>query len=141
MWAAVSTFAGINAEFWPLFRMTAPAHVRREGLAAVQLGRRLCRSWVLLLGVLPVDYDDITLARLDPPHGFLERSSMLSQRHWEHERTIEPAPGGCTITDRVRYHPRLPVPDVFLRRLYRAVFAHRHRRLRKRFGGQALPRS
>jgi hypothetical protein len=66
---------------------------------------------------------------------------MLSQRHWEHERTIELDSGGCVITDRIRYQPRLPVPDLFLQGLYRAVFAHRHRRLRKRFGGQALPDS
>jgi len=139
VWAAVSTFAGINAELWPLFRMTAPAHVRREGLAAVQLGRRLCRSWVLLFGVLPVDYDDITLARLDPPRGFLERSSMLSQRAWEHERTLEEVgEERCRLTDRVYYEPRVPLPDVLLRGLYRFVFRHRHRRLQRRFGGRTV---
>jgi ligand-binding SRPBCC domain-containing protein len=138
VWAAVATFEGINDEFRPLFRMTAPARVRREGLAAVEAGRRVCRSWVLLLGFLPVDYDDITLVRLDPPAGFLERSPMLSQREWEHERTLEAVGEDCRLTDRIRYEPRLPVPDVVLRGLYRFVFRHRHRRLRRRFGGHAL---
>jgi ligand-binding SRPBCC domain-containing protein len=138
VWAVISTFAGINDEFRPLFRMTAPRRVRRDGLAAVEVGRRVCRSWVLLFGVLPVDYDDITLARLDPPNGFLERSAMLSQRVWEHERTLEAAGEHCRLSDRVHYEPRLPVPDALLRALYRFVFRHRHRRLRRRFGGRAL---
>ena len=135
IWEWVSTVRGINDECWPLFRMTAPARVREQGLGAVVLGERLCRSWVLLFGALPVDYDDITLVRLDPPRGFLERSAMLSQRVWEHERTIEPADGGCVLTDRISYEPRLPLPERALRPLYRFVFRHRHGRLRRTFGG------
>jgi ligand-binding SRPBCC domain-containing protein len=138
VWAATSTFEGINDEFRPLFRMTAPPRVRREGLAAVEVGRRVCRSWVLLFGILPVDYDDITLQRLEPPHGFLERSAMLSQRVWVHERSLEEVGEHCRLTDRISYEPRLPVPDVLLRGLYRFVFRHRHRRLRRRFCGQRV---
>ena len=139
VWARVTTARGINDELRPLLRMTAPASLRREGLARVELGRRICRSFVLLLGVLPVDYDDVTLVRLDPPAGFLERSRMLSQRVWEHERTLEEVAEGCVLSDRVRYEPRLPVPDRALRALYAAVFRHRHRRLRRHFGGHEIP--
>jgi hypothetical protein len=141
VWARAITAQGINDEFSPLLRMTASRSLRENGLAHVQLGERICRSWVLLFGLIPVDYDDITLVRIDPPHGFLERSSMLSQRAWEHERTIEPAPDGadgCIVTDRIRYEPRLPVPDLILRRLYTAIFRYRHRRLRKQHGGTPL---
>ena len=134
----MSSAAGINDELRPLLGMTASRELRERGLDAVVVGERLCRSWVLLFGALPVDYDDITLVRLDPPHGFLERSAMLSQRIWQHERTIAPAPGGCVLVDRVSYEPRLPVPDVVLRALYVRVFRHRHRRLRRRFGGHEL---
>ena len=60
---------------------------------------------------------------------------MLSMRKWEHERAIEStAGGGCLIRDRVRFEPRLPLPGRWLLPLYRTVFAHRHRRLRKYFG-------
>jgi ligand-binding SRPBCC domain-containing protein len=138
VWARVSTVRGINDEFWPLMRMTAPRRVREQGLAAVRVGERVCRSWVLLLGVLPVDYDDITLVRLDPPRGFLERSAMLSQRIWEHERTLEPAPEGCRVTDRISYEPRVALPDAVFRALYGSIFGYRHRRLRRRFGGRPL---
>jgi len=134
----VSSAAGVNDELRPLLRMTASRELRERGLDAVVVGERLCRSWVLLFGVLPVDYDDITLVRLDPPHGFLERSTMLSQRSWQHERTLEPTPDGCLLSDRISYEPRLPVPDALLRSLYARVFRHRHRRLRRRFGGHEL---
>ena len=134
----MSSFAGINDEFWPLFRITAPRSLREHGLAEVELGKRICRSWVLLLGVLPIDYDDITLIRLDPPNGFLECSRMLSQRSWQHERTLEQLPQGCLLTDSILYQPRLPIPDIALRTVYRRVFGHRHRRLRRRFGGEPV---
>jgi ligand-binding SRPBCC domain-containing protein len=139
VWSRVTTAAGINDELRPIFRMTASRSLRQHGLSEVVLGQRICRSWVLLFGVLPVDYDDITLQRLEPPRSFLERPTMLTQREWQHERTIDEAPGGCVLSDRIRYQPRLPIPDVLLRALYTSIFRHRHSRLRKRFGGRALP--
>ena len=84
---------------------------------------------------------NVTRVRVDPPNGFLECSSMLTQRSWEHERTLEQLPQGCLLTDSVRYQPRLPIPDIALRTVYRRVFGHRHRRLRRRFGGELLPGS
>ncbi len=65
---------------------------------------------------------------------------MLSQRLWEHERTLEPdGASACRVTDRVLFEPRLPVPGALMRPVLLAVFRHRHRRLRRRFGGAALP--
>ena len=141
MWEHVTTVRGINDELAPWLRMTSTRELRANGISAVRVGQRVCRSWVLLLGVLPIDFDDITLERLDPPSGFLERSTMLSQRAWEHERTLEPSGpdgGRCVITDRISYEPRVPAPDALLRGIYTAIFRHRHRRLRRRFGGRAL---
>ena len=64
---------------------------------------------------------------------------MLSQRAWEHERTLEEVgEERCRLTDRVYYEPRVPLPDVLLRGLYRFVFRHRHRRLQRRFGGRTV---
>lgn len=136
VWARVTTARGVNDELWPFLRMTAPRRLREEGLANVKLGERICRSWVLLFGFLPVDYDDITLVHLEVPRSFLERSTMLSQRAWEHERTIQAASGGSVLTDRVRYEPRLPLPDPIIRTLYTLIFRHRHRRLRRHFGAE-----
>lgn len=139
VWDRVTTFEGVNDELMPIMRMTAPRHVRSIDTGSVVLGERLCRSWVLLFGLIPFDYDDVTLVRLDPGRGFLERSPMLSQRFWEHERTIEPAgEDGCVLTDRICFEPRLPLPGPMLRPLLRRIFRHRHRRLRRRFGGELV---
>lgn len=135
VWNRVTTPEGINDEMRPIMRMTVPAGVERLDPESVELGKRIGRSWVLLFGRVPFDYDDLTLVGLDPGRGFLERSSMLSQRVWEHERTLESAGGGCLITDRVRWEPRLGLPGRPLRPLIGLIFRHRHRRLRRRFGG------
>jgi ligand-binding SRPBCC domain-containing protein len=136
VWERIITPEGINGELMPIFRMTMPQRIRGLSEEDVVIGERLCRSWILLFGVIPIDYDDVTVMRLDPGRSFLERSPMLSQRLWEHERTLEPRDGGCLVTDRIRWQPRLPLPPRLLRPLFRAVFRHRHRRLRRHFGGE-----
>jgi ligand-binding SRPBCC domain-containing protein len=135
VWDRVTTPAGINDEMRPIMRMTVPPGVERLDPETIELGRPIGRSWVLLFGLIPFDYDDLTLVELDPGRSFLERSTMLSQRVWEHERRLEPAGSGCLITDRIRWVPRLSLPGAPLRPLIGSFFRHRHRRLRRRFGG------
>ena len=135
VWDRVVTPEGINDELRPWLRMTLPRGVERISPGEIELHRPIGRSWVLLFGVIPFDYDDVTLVRLEEGRGFLERSPMLSQRFWEHERTIEPDGDGCVVTDRLRFEPRLGLPGGAVRPLIRAIFRHRHRRLRRRFGG------
>jgi ligand-binding SRPBCC domain-containing protein len=136
VWERVTTRAGVNAELMPIVRMTLPRGVDRLDLASVTPGERIGRCWILLFGLIPIDWDDLTLERLDPPDGFLERSSMLSMRSWEHERTLEPvAGGGCVLSDRIGFVPRGLLPGRVLLPIYRMVFRHRHRRLRRQFGG------
>lgn len=136
VWARVTTLAGINDEMRPLMRMTAPRALREGGLDAVPVGTRAGRSWILAGGVLPVEYDDLTLVELERGR-FLERSSMLTQRVWEHERTVAPHPEGALVTDRVAFTPRRGVPAAVTERIVTLVFDHRHRRLRRRFSGSA----
>jgi hypothetical protein len=138
VWAGANTIEGVNAEFWPFLRMTCPVPGAALDPAVVPLGRRLFRSWLLLFGVLPFDWDDLRLLRIEPEQGFLEESSMLSQRLWRHERTLEPTADGrgCVVTDRVEFVPRAalrPLGPLILR-LCRGVFRWRHRRLRQRHG-------
>ena len=135
VWDRVASIEGVNHELGPWFRMTAPEGVNDIDPAAIPLGERWFRSWILCLGVLPIDYDDLTLLRVEPGRGFLERSKMLSQRVWEHERTLEPDGDGTLVTDRVRFEPRLPFGSRLQRRLFRAIFRRRHRRLAAHFAG------
>jgi hypothetical protein len=137
VWERIVTPEGINDEMRPFMRMTVPRGFERLEPERVELGRPLGRSWVLLFCLIPFDYDDLTLVRLEPGRGFLERSRMLSQRRWEHERTLEPLDGGgCLIADRVRWEPRLGLPGAPLRPGIGWFFGHRHRRLRRHFGGE-----
>ena len=94
LWRHAVSPAGVNREFRPLLRMTFPADIS-DFTAAWQPGERLFRSWLLLGGLLPIEYDDLTLAEVEPGRRFLERSSMFLQRVWEHERVVEPITQGC----------------------------------------------
>jgi hypothetical protein len=131
VWARAIDPRGINDELRPLMRMTVPRGLDDFGLDDPEPGR-IGRSWILLFGFLPFDYDDLNIVRLEPGRSFLERSSMLSMRHWEHERTLEPiGDGRCKLTDRLAWEPRLPLPGQLFRPLVQAIFNHRHRRLER----------
>ena len=130
---------GINDEVRPWMRMTVPRRLRGKTIDDVEPGEGLGRSWLLLFGLIPFDYDDLGLAELGPGHRFLERSTMLSMRSWEHERIIVPAgENACEVTDRVAFELRRPVAalpgaEAATQVLLRRLFAHRHRRLARRF--------
>jgi len=131
VWARAIDPAGINDELRPLMRMTVPKGAEDFGLDDAEPGH-IGRSWIFFLGFLPLDYDDLDIVRVEPGRSFLERSSMLSMRLWEHERTIEPlGESRCRVTDRLAWEPRLPLPGTLLRPLIRFVFNHRHKRLRR----------
>jgi hypothetical protein len=133
VWDRVASFDGVNYELGPFLRMTAPRDVRVLDASAVPLGRKWFRSWVLLLGLVPVDYDDLCVMELDEGRRFLERSSMLSMRVWQHERVIEPEGDGSRVTDRLTFETRGPTPHGLARAVVRFLFRHRHKRLRAWF--------
>ena len=135
VWDHAMTIEGVNLELWPFARMTAPPDLARLDASSLPMGRRLLRSWILVFGFLPVDYDDLTFAELTPGRRFLERSPMLTQRLWEHEREVVPeAAGGCLVRDRVRFEPRSRLLGRLQLPVFRLVFRNRHRRLVALFG-------
>lgn len=135
VWAFATTAEGVNAELMPLVRMTIPRGREDFSLADLRPPERLGRSWLLLGGVLPFDYDDIGVVSVGPGFAFSERSTMLSQRAWEHDRTVEPAgERACVVTDTIGFEPRVPGIAPLLRPVLMWTFRHRHRRLRRRFG-------
>ena len=137
MWRHAVSPSGVNREFRPLLRMTFPSGIS-DLTAASRPGKRLFRSWLLLAGVVPIEYDDIVFEEVEPGRRFLERSSLFTQRVWEHERIIKPASQGCRVTDRVRFVPRLPLLAALYRPVFNAVFRWRHRNLRALFGEAAV---
>jgi len=135
VWAHATSMAGANHELLPLMRMTYPADRAEIGGQEVPLGVPLFRSIVLLFGVLPIDYDEVTFEALEPGRRFVESSRTMSQRVWRHERTVDPVGDGCTVTDRVTFVPKVAAMGSLLLPALGLLFAHRHRRLARRFGG------
>jgi len=133
VWRHAVSPAGVNRELWPWLRMTFPADIG-DLTRGWQPGELRFRSWLLLLGVLPVEYDDLGFAEVDAGRRFLERSRLATQALWEHERVVEPASGGARLTDRVRFVPRLRALAPVHAPVFQAVFWWRHRRLRALFG-------
>ena len=135
VWEQATQLAGVNAELRPILRMTEPRGLRGATIADLEPGVPAGRSWLLLGGILPVDYDDLCLAEIEPPRRFLERSRMLSMSGWQHERVIEPsATGGCEVTDVLTFALREPLRSIpgmeaLAGRIVARLFRHRHERL------------
>jgi hypothetical protein len=130
VWGRAVSPEGINHELAPLLRMTMPRGLRGATIDDVAVGEPLGRAWILLFGFLPVDYDDLALAELEPGRRFLERSSLLSLRFWQHERMVEPIEdGSCRLTDRLTFEPRIPGTRSLARRIVALLFRRRHRRM------------
>jgi hypothetical protein len=135
VWAHVTTPEGINDELRPWMHMTTPPGLPGS-LEDVVAGAQLGRSYILLLGVVPFDWDDLGIEELEPGY-FHERSTMASADEWQHERWVQPLvgdPRGCVVHDRIRFVPRRWVTKVpggprFHRAVINALFRHRHQRL------------
>jgi ligand-binding SRPBCC domain-containing protein len=143
VWERAVTEEGINDELRPILRMTIPPGLRDETVATVEVGVPLGRSWILLAGLIPVDYDDLRLVELEPGRRFLERSRTLAFSSWQHERVIEPAgEGACTVTDRLGFELKRPLGALpgsarLAAVIVGALFRHRHRRLARHWGRAA----
>jgi ligand-binding SRPBCC domain-containing protein len=114
--------------------MTFPPALARLTPELFPLGRTAFRSWLLLFGIVPVEFDDIQLVELEPGRGFYEVSRMFTMREWRHRRTVTPAGEGCVVQDEITMLPRWGWTGWFLARVCRWLFTWRHRVLRRLFG-------
>ena len=133
VWAHCSSMSGVGRELWPLLRMTYPHGAEKLDGPFVP-GQPLFRSWLLLFGIVPIDRSDLTLVDVEPGRRFLERSSMATQRVWEHERLLEAIPGGTRVTDRLTWRGRFPGSEAIFAIAVPILFKWRHRKLKKIFG-------
>ncbi|WP_375000244.1 SRPBCC family protein [Aeromicrobium sp. CTD01-1L150] len=138
VWERVVDPEGINDELRPWMTMSMPSGAEGLSIETIEVGEPIGRSWIRLFGILPVDYDDLTVAELEPGRSFREESTMLSARTWRHERTLAPtASGGTHVHDRLTFAPRVPgrASAALQQRIIAALFRHRHRRLAAHFSG------
>lgn len=134
VWQSVSNMAGINEEFAPWLKMTAPPGLETMSIEDAPLGEELFASWVTFVGI-PIDRHFLKLLSVNPGRGFSEKSYSWTERVWIHERTLSPeGTDGCTITDHLEFEPRLPFLTPLVGIAVTEVFKHRHARLREKFG-------
>jgi hypothetical protein len=121
----------------PWMTMSMPRGSGDLTIDTIQLGVPLGRAWIRLFGILPIDYDHLSIVALEPGRSFHEKSTMFSMKSWQHERSLTPVTDGVTrVHDRVTFEPRwfMRPSAGLLRRLLAAFFGHRHRRLARHYG-------
>ncbi|MCD6060417.1 MAG: hypothetical protein K0S16_728 [Moraxellaceae bacterium] len=135
-WRWITSVRGIATELRPLMGMSVPPGVTSLADLAFVPEQRLFRSRIMLFGLLPVDFSDLTLLELKENEGFVEQSPMGSMRLWRHERRIGAVPGDtgrCTVTDLLSFEPRLA--RGLSTWAVKQLFTHRHAVLRRELGG------
>jgi hypothetical protein len=131
---ATLNMAGVNEELAPFVRMTAPPGWADRAIEAWPERTVLFSSWILLFGAIPLDKHTFFFRWIDPSRGFSESSTSFLHASWEHQREINGSEFACRVSDTVQFRSRIPGLGVVLEPLYKAIFRHRHRRLRIRFG-------
>jgi ligand-binding SRPBCC domain-containing protein len=102
----------------------------------VPIGETIGRAWLRLVGVVPFDYDRLTIAELVPGRSFDEQSTMMSMRRWRHQRSVSPdGDAKAVVHDRITFQLRAPLRPLtpIVAAGLRALFGHRHRRLQRHF--------
>jgi ligand-binding SRPBCC domain-containing protein len=137
VWARVVTPEGINDEVRPWMTMSMPRGAESMTIDNVPVGIPIGRAWLRLFGVVPFDYDRLTIAELKPGHSFDEQSTMMSMRTWRHQRSVTPdGDTKAVVRDRITFQLRAPLRPAtpIVAAGLRALFGHRHRRLQRHFG-------
>jgi hypothetical protein len=132
VWERVASWAGVNHELAPFFRLTHRARFPSLGDIPAT-GRCYFVSVVLFLGAIPVDLHRIAFRAFDRGRSYNERSSNLMMRSWSHDRSIRPVADGVVIRDVCAFEPRLLVPGALLLPIVRWLFRRRQRRLDRSF--------
>ena len=114
VWARVVTAEGVSDEFGPLLTMRFPSRLAGSSIVDLPRGRSIGRAWILLGGVIPVEYDDLVVVDLVAPRYFRERSRLGSCRVWEHRR------------DERRHRPRGQTPMTGIHTGVRVSLVSRH---------------
>lgn len=145
VWDRVTTQEGINDEMGPYLKMTMPRQFRGQSIADVTPGTRIGKSFLLLFGIVPFGFDDITIAKIDAGRMFREESIMTGMRIWVHHRTLEPLGDKTIVTDEITLAPQAPMGLIpgwgkVMSRVLSAFFSHRHRRLSRTLTGAGAAR-
>lgn len=135
VWERITTPEGINHELRPYMRMMMPRSFRGKSIGDVVPATHIGKSLLLLLGLIPFGFDDITITEIEPGRMFREESAMTGMRTWIHHRTLESVGSKTVVSDAITLTPIVPIPGLtrLLAAVLAAFFSHRHRRLQRYF--------
>lgn len=130
MWARVGSLTGANAELAPWLALRAEGIGSLEDVeAGVPLRCALRGPLGLPLGPYPLCF-----RRRPQEGGFLEQTQAGLLAPWQHERTLVADGATAVVTDALGWRLRgigaRPRSDAVVAAVVRALFEHRHRRLR-----------
>lgn len=126
------TMLGVNYELGPLLKMTAPDNWQSKPITHWPTNQRLFTSTILLLGLIPIDRHYFNFTKIDNS-GFNENSKSLMNSLWSHKRVIKNNGSGSVITDVIMYKSKLGVLGIIFMPIYKAIFKHRHNRLKSKY--------
>ncbi len=124
--------SGINYELGPLLKMSAPDKWQSKPITDWPTNQSLFISTILLLGLIPIDRHYFNFKKIDS-FGFNENSKSLMNTLWSHERLIKSNGTGSVITDVIIYKSKLVILGNLIMPIYKAIFKHRHNRLRAKY--------
>lgn len=124
--------SGVNYELAPLLKMTAPKTWQSTNITDWPTNKNLFGSNILLLGIIPIDRHYFKFETIDRS-GFKEISKSIINAQWCHERLIKNIGSGSVIKDVITYQSKLVFLGAFLKPIYKAIFKHRHNRLRTKY--------
>jgi hypothetical protein len=124
--------SGINYELGPLLKMSAPGKWQSKPITDWPANQSLFISTILLLGLIPIDRHYFNFKKIDS-FGFNENSKSLMNTLWSHERLIKSNGSGSVITDVIIYKSKLVILGNLIMPIYKAIFKHRHNRLRAKY--------
>lgn len=137
VWERAGRVSGINDELWPLAKMTCPAHLDRIAAPPHAVGQPPVHSWMLVLGVVPIERRTIQFDLLEEGR-FVDCSTGWLNGRWRHDRSVAARDDGSTLLiDKLVLESRVRLMRVLLRPTVTWMFRRRHRRLRRHFDAGA----
>lgn len=124
---------GVNQELNPFVTIVVRKKWSEMAFSKLPLNQYVCEGLILLFGFLPIDIHWFRFKAINES-GFNERSTTLTNKEWNHDRTIQSCEQGSRVTDTISFKSRLPLLGLLLKPVYKSIFMHRHRRLARLYG-------
>jgi hypothetical protein len=135
---ATLNLPGVNYELGPLLKMSAPSKWQTKPITQWPTGKALFFSPILLLGFIPIDRHYFKFTSIHS-FGFMENSTSIINSNWSHERIITNNGAASVIKDTVIYKSKLGILGYLFLPIYKAIFKHRHNRLKAKYSPLITP--